>query len=257
MASSDATHGILALGIDTAGPADSVALTQDTQCLASFSLQQPASSFRPLLRLIDLVCTQVGCELADVAMLAVNTGPGAFTGIRVGLATALGLALAYNMPVVGCSTFEALVALVPSWHGLLCPVVTARKGEVYAALYRRDGERVQEEVPGMVIAPEALCTLVQERTLFLGSGVDVYGKTFATSLGDRAVCVNTHTAAPGLAGSIARVAYRRFQTTGVDAVAVPQPLYIRPADARLPRVAANAARDVSLSGALQAGGEPE
>lgn len=246
MASSEATHGILALGIDTSGPADSVALLQDTRCLASISVQQPASSSRPLLRLVDLACAQVGYELADVTLLAVNVGPGAFTGIRVGLATAQGLALAYNKPLIGCNAFEALVALVPHWQGLLCPVINARKGEVYAALYRRDGEQIHEEHAGIVVAPEVLCTLVQERTLFLGSGVDVYGGTFATCLGERAVCVNTHMAEPGLAAAVAQVGYRCFHTDGAESFSVPQPLYVRSADARMPRVAANAAAGLSL-----------
>jgi tRNA threonylcarbamoyladenosine biosynthesis protein TsaB len=204
------------------------------------------------LRLVDVVCAQAGYVLADVTMFAVNVGPGAFTGIRVGLATAQGLALAYNKPVIGCNAFEALVALVPQWQGLVCPVINARRGEVYAALYRQDGEQVHEECAGIVVTPEALCALVRERTLFLGSGVGVYGEVFATCLGERAVCVNTHAAERGLAAAVARVGARRFPMTETELLCTLQPLYVRPADARMPRVAANAAIGLREQDTLQA-----
>jgi tRNA threonylcarbamoyladenosine biosynthesis protein TsaB len=123
----------LILGIDTTGPVDSVALARGEHIVASLSLRQPPMSSRPLLRLIDVLCVQAQCALADVTALAVNVGPGAFTGLRIGLATAQGLAVAYGKPLLGCTAFEALLTLVPQWQGALCLVVQARKGEVYAA----------------------------------------------------------------------------------------------------------------------------
>ena len=229
------------LGIDTAGLADNVALVANEQILASFSLRQPAMGSRPLLRLIDMVCAQVGCAVADMAALAVNIGPGAFTGIRVGLATAQGLALAYAKPLIGCSAFEALVSLVPCWSGQLCPIVQAHRGEVYAAFYRCQDEVMQETVAGMVLTPAALCADIKERTLFLGSGVSAYGAEVAATLGAQAVCINIVEAETGLAATIARRGHVRLQAVGPDALPMPQPLYIRPADARLPRVAAQVA----------------
>lgn len=229
------------LGIDTAGPVDSVALIEEEYILASFSLRQPSTSSRPLLRLIDVVCAQVGRTLADVAALAVNVGPGAFTGIRVGLATAQGLALAYDKPVVGCNAFEALVSLAPYWPGQLCPLLQAHKGEVYAAFYRRQDEVVRETAPGIVVTPAALCALIQERTLFLGSGVPIYGAELVATLGEQAICIHVVEAERGLAVSVARYGQTRLQAVGSEALPMPKPLYIRPADARLPRVAANAA----------------
>lgn len=230
------------LGIDTAGPADNVALVTDKGILASFSLRQPAIASRPLLRLIDGVCAQAGYAMADMTALAVNVGPGAFTGIRVGLATAQGLALAYAKPLVGCSAFEALVSLVPYWSGLLCPVLQAHRGEVYAAFYRRQGEVVQETVSGMVLTPAELCAYIKEPTLFLGSGVLAYGAELTATLGEQAVCINIVEAETGLAATIARRGQARLQAVGPEALPMPQPLYIRPADARLPRVAAPAAK---------------
>ena len=120
------------------------------------------------MRLVDAVCAQVGCRINDLGGFAVSLGPGGFTSLRVGLATAQGLAMATGKPLVGCSTFEALVAMAAGWHGIVCPVLEARRGEVYAAFYCRQDATVREIMPGMVTTPDALCTLVTERTLFLG-----------------------------------------------------------------------------------------
>ncbi|MDH3599427.1 MAG: tRNA (adenosine(37)-N6)-threonylcarbamoyltransferase complex dimerization subunit type 1 TsaB [Candidatus Tectomicrobia bacterium] len=235
----------LILGIDTTGPADNVALVRGEQILATLSLRQLPLSSRPLLRLIDTVCTQANAGLDEVTAIAVNVGPGAFTGLRVGLATVHGLALAYHKPLVGCTAFEALAAAVTHWQGMICPVVQARKGEVYAAFFRRQDAGVYETHPGVVLTPSALCDRVREPTLFLGSGAIAYRETLTAMLGAHAVCLQTVEAEMGLAVSVARLGSRRLQVAGSAPLPVPQPLYIRAADARLPRIAANAAGVVS------------
>jgi tRNA threonylcarbamoyladenosine biosynthesis protein TsaB len=226
---------VIVLGIDTAGPAGSVALVGGGEVLGSLYIRRSSAFSRPLLRSIDQLFDWTGYTLADLQGLAVNVGPGAFTGIRIGLAMAQGLAMASGKPLVGCSAFEALVALAAGWEGAICPVLNAYKGEVYAALYHRVGRQVQQVMPGMVVTPEVLCTLVRERTLFLGSGVKTYGAVLTATLGESAVCVDTGLEEVGLAVSIARVGQTRLQEAETALLPMPRPLYIRSADARLPR----------------------
>jgi tRNA threonylcarbamoyladenosine biosynthesis protein TsaB len=142
--------------------------------------------------------------------------------------------MATGKPLVGCSTFEALVAMAAGWHGIVCPVLEARRGEVYAAFYGRQDTTVREVMPGMVTTPEALCTLVTERTLFLGSGVRVYGALWAATLGAHAVCLENGVEGE-LAVSVARLGQARLYHTSTAAWQTLTPLYIRAADARLPR----------------------
>lgn len=222
------------LGIDTAGGSSSVALVDGTQLLASLSLQHTPPIAPHLMDLVHTLCTQVGCRVADLAGLAVNLGPGGFTSLRVGLATAQGLAMALGKPLAGCSTFEALVACATGWDGLVCPVLDARRGEVYAACYRCHGTTVHETMPGTVLTPEALCAEMRERTLFLGSGVRTYGALFAATLGPQAVCLEMMTEG-AMAVHVARVGQQRLRDA--DPAVQPRltPLYIRAADARLPR----------------------
>ena len=120
-------------------------------------------------------------------------------------------------------------------------MIQARQGEVYAAFYRRQGNVVRETASGMVVTPAALSALVTEPTLFMGSGVRAQGAGLVGALGARAVCIDTTDAETGLAVRVARVGQVRLQTVGPEALPVPQPLYVRPADARLPLIAANAA----------------
>jgi len=222
------------LGIDTAGRSGSVALVDETQVLASFYLRQAPPFSSHLMRLVDTVCAQAGCHISDLGGFAVSLGPGGFTSLRVGLATAQGLAMATGKPLVGCSTFEALVAMAAGWQGVVCPVLEARRGEVYAAFYGQQDATVREITPGMVTTPDALCTLVTERTLFLGSGVRAYRALLAATLGAHAVCLE-NVVEGELAASVARLGQVRLPHASTAARQTLTPLYIRAADARLPR----------------------
>jgi tRNA threonylcarbamoyladenosine biosynthesis protein TsaB len=228
-------RGAIILGIDTAGWVSGVALVAQGEGLASVAIRQGVTVARPLLRSIDRLLEWAGVTVADLAGIAVNVGPGTFTGLRVGLATAQGLAMASGKPLIGCSAFEALVALVPWWHGAICPVLEARRGEVYAALYHQANQPPQQVVPGMVVPPEQVCALITERTLLLGSGVKTYGALFTATLGERAVCMPGGLEDSGVAVSVARVGETRLEQVGSGELRPPVPLYIRPADARLPR----------------------
>jgi tRNA threonylcarbamoyladenosine biosynthesis protein TsaB len=231
---------VIVLGIDTAGPASGVALVAAGEVVASLAVRQTSVFARPLLRSIDRLLEWTGYTLAELGGIAVNVGPGAFTGVRVGLATAQGLAMASGKPLVGCSAFEALVACAAEWEGAICPVLDARKGEVYAALYQQHAHQHHQVWPGMVVTPEDLCPLIEERTLFLGSGTKVYGAVFTAALGERAVCVNLSVEELGIAVSVARVGQARLEGTAAGELTPPAPLYIRTADARLPRHTAKA-----------------
>ncbi len=238
--SSEAAPGIsigmavMILGIDTAGQSGSIALVDGPQILASFSLQHTPTISAHLLPLIETICAQTGCDIQSLEGLAVSLGPGGFTSLRVGLATAQGLAMALRKPLIGCSVFEAFVASAAGWDGLVCPVLEARRGEVYAAWYRREGTAIQEMRPGSVTTPAELCTLVTERTLFLGSGVRVYGALFQATLGAHAVCLES-LAEGTLAVYVACVGETRLRALGPGTPQALTPLYIRAADARLPR----------------------
>ena len=240
------------LGIDTASPSCSAALVQASDVIACSRLVEQSRASTHLVRLVDDLCAGAGVAVSELAGVAINLGPGAFTGLRVGLATAQGLVAAHRLPLAGCSTFEALVDAAGDWDGPICPFIEARRGEVYAAFYRRRDGQADETMPGMAVTPDALCSLVQERTLFLGSGVATYGSLVASRLGGLAVCrdLGSDTA---LAANVARLGGERLASCAPDDGCRLTPIYIRAADARLPRRKTSPAAQRHEEGATHAG----
>jgi tRNA threonylcarbamoyladenosine biosynthesis protein TsaB len=161
-------------------------------------------------------------------VFAVATGPGSFTGLRVGIATMQGLAFAEGKPLVGVSGFDAL-ARIAGTDGRVATWVDAWRGEVFAALYE-DGRETQSPV---VSRPEILLEPLRGRpTLFIGDGALAHGEAIRRTLGESArVAVP---AAPPLAGTIALLAEQASQTGEHHPHAI-RPLYIRRTDAELAR----------------------
>jgi tRNA threonylcarbamoyladenosine biosynthesis protein TsaB len=147
------------LGFDTATSATTVALTRDGEPLEA--RDDPPAGERPrhtaqLLALARELLDRAGLAFGDVDLLGVGTGPGSFTGLRIGVATARALALATGAPVAGVSTLHALAAAVEAEPGtLVLPVVDARRGEAFAAGWR-DGEQVFE---ARAMSPDELVEL--------------------------------------------------------------------------------------------------
>ena len=117
-------------------------------------------------------------------MVAVGQGPGSFTGLRIGLAVAKGLAWAAGKPLIGVPTLDTLAASPPEASLPVCPVVDARKGQVYAALYQRDSTgRLKSLRPAGAFAPEDLARFIGQPTIFVGDGARTWGSVLAETLG--------------------------------------------------------------------------
>lgn len=127
-----------------------------------------------LLPLVRTVLADGGCSVGEVGLIAVSSGPGSFTGLRVGMSTAKGLAMATGCAVVSVPTLEALAAVAVARSGLLCPVLDARKGEVYGGVFRNRGGRLQRMVADAAATPESFAAAVSEPCVLLGDGVEVY-----------------------------------------------------------------------------------
>ena len=129
------------LGIDSSSPDCSVAILDNQKILSQRSGHRRSSFSDQLLPLVDEVLSSAGMELDDVDGFAIATGPGSFTGLRVGMSLIKGFILATEKPFVGVDTLEALAALVPLTDFAICPILDARKSEVYSALFSyKDGQ---------------------------------------------------------------------------------------------------------------------
>ncbi len=164
---------MLVLGLETATPYGSVALVGPQGLLAESTALVPMRHLEWLIPAIERVLADAGVSRMQVEGLAVSQGPGGFTGLRIGIATATAWARASGVPLVGVSTLEALAAVAAS-SGLVVPVLDARRGEVAAAVFRReDGQHLTRVREDTVLPPEALGGLVPggEPVLLLGDGL--------------------------------------------------------------------------------------
>jgi tRNA threonylcarbamoyladenosine biosynthesis protein TsaB len=124
------------LAVDTATTSCSVAIVDKTSLLSEFTLYREQTHSKHLMDMIKAALRMSGLNFSDLDGFAVTRGPGSFTGLRIGISTIKGLAVVLEKPVVGVSSLEALALQVSYSRDLICPILDARKGEVYFSRYR-------------------------------------------------------------------------------------------------------------------------
>ena len=135
---------MLILALDSTAVVASVALCRDEQVLACFTVKNGNTHSQTLLPMVEAVLKSAEVNISDIDLFACCTGPGSFTGVRIGTATIKGLAFSQNKPCVGVSTPEALAENLVPFDGVICPVMNARRGQVYNALFTlENGELVR------------------------------------------------------------------------------------------------------------------
>ena len=185
-----------------------------------------------LLPMIDAACQSSGLTIAELDRIAVVSGPGSFTGVRIGVSTVKGLAHAHNTPCVAVDALEAMAAGAGEFSGVICPIQDARAGQVYGAAFTAGDarpERLMEDIPLKLEEYVEIIRSFGDRFLFLGDGMPVHREKLMKILGDAAVF-----AKPALAflrpASVAYLASLTEDT--VDYLAL-EPLYLRAPNAAL------------------------
>lgn len=236
---------MLTLAIDTATKTMSVALLSCGGIVAETFLNVNVNHSLLLLPVIDDICLRGQVKLAEIDVFACTTGPGSFTGLRIGVSTIKGFALATGRPVAGISTLEALAFNAAGASMLVCPMLDARKEQVYTAMYRPFPrgtlERVGEE---KLTDPASYLADIHEDCLFLGDGAMKYEGMIRSVLSTRSFFASGHqqhvrAAAVGLLGE------RDVQRGNLlDPVTI-SARYIRKSEAELKRWSAEKRDDVS------------
>lgn len=178
---------MLTLAIDTTGATVSAALLEDQAILAETFVNTGANHSLQLMPAIKHIYDLAGVSLAMTELFACTLGPGSFTGVRIGVSTIKGLAMATDRPVVGLSTLEALAANMGAFSGTICPILDAQRGQIYAAAYELDGNFIpQLRHEGRLAAPESFMSLFdrEEKVLFLGSGAVKYADLINNTLSE-------------------------------------------------------------------------
>lgn len=168
---------MLILSVDTTTFSGSVAILKETKLLAEVSLDSSLTYSERLLPSIHFMLQAVSLKIEDVDAYALAVGPGSFTGIRIGLSTVKSFAYASGKPIAPISTLKALAMKL--WHPqnrLFCPLLDAKKGEVYAALFESKGRKLNETIPQGAYSPDHFLSLLPSHRIisFIGNGVNVY-----------------------------------------------------------------------------------
>ncbi|HIR75958.1 MAG TPA: tRNA (adenosine(37)-N6)-threonylcarbamoyltransferase complex dimerization subunit type 1 TsaB [Candidatus Choladousia intestinipullorum] len=171
------------LALDSSGLVASVAIVSDDTLLAEYTVNYKKTHSQTLLPMLDEVAKMIELDLNSVDAIAVAAGPGSFTGLRIGSATAKGLGLALGKPLVHIPTVDALACNLYGCGSLICPLMDARRSQVYTGIYTfEDGElRIIKEQSPMAVEQiaEELNALGRE-VVFLGDGVPVYREMLST-----------------------------------------------------------------------------
>ncbi|MFQ5989017.1 MAG: tRNA (adenosine(37)-N6)-threonylcarbamoyltransferase complex dimerization subunit type 1 TsaB [Candidatus Methylomirabilales bacterium] len=224
---------MIVLGVESASTQGGVALVGGQGVVAEYVLNIEATYAERLMPAIDRLLHDARISIPEVEGLAVSIGPGSFTGLRIGLSTVKGLALATGKPVVGIPTLRALAWSFPYCRYPICSILDARKKEVYCALFEYHGPNLICLMEETALDPEALAKRIDRPTLFVGDGWRVYGSFFQEALGRLAVPPpSSRGVSPAAVADLGR---RRLLQGEKDAIEDLVPRYIRPSEAELKR----------------------
>jgi tRNA threonylcarbamoyladenosine biosynthesis protein TsaB len=162
-----------------------VALVEDDNLIAEYTVNNKKTHSQTLLPMLDAVVTSSELNLNSIEAIAVAEGPGSFTGLRIGSATVKGLSLALNKPVVPVPTLEGLAYNMWGSQNLICPIMDARRNQVYTALYRFDDDKLICELEQVPMDIDELLDIIaekKEKVTFVGDGIKIYSSRIADKL---------------------------------------------------------------------------
>ena len=169
------------LALDSSGLVASVAVLENDDCIAEYTINYKKTHSQTLLPMLDEVSKMIELDLSSIDAIAVAAGPGSFTGLRIGSATAKGLGQALNKPLVGIPTVDGLAYNMYATDKLICPLMDARRNQTYTGLY--EFVRTEEKYHLNIVKEQCAVALdeiidcinkIQREVIFLGDGVPVF-----------------------------------------------------------------------------------
>ena len=232
------------LGLDSSGIVASVAIVEDDVLIAEYTVNYTKTHSQTLLPMLDEIAKMTELDLNSIDAIAVAAGPGSFTGLRIGSATAKGLGLALKKPLIAIPTVEGLAYNLYDISGLICPIMDARRKQVYTGIYRFTDHQLKVVEDQMAVPMETVIEKLNqygEAVTFLGDGVPVFHELIAEKMtvpySFAPAHVNKQRAAA--VATLGEIYYRQGKTeTAMEHV----PDYLRVSQAERERAAREAAK---------------
>lgn len=165
------------LAIDSSGMVASIAVIEDEKLIGEFTINYKKTHSQTLLPMLDEVAKMIELDLNTIDAIAVAAGPGSFTGLRIGSATAKGLGLALDKPLISIPTVDGLAYNLAGCSTLVCPLMDARRNQVYTGIYSFAGYQLQTHLAQCAVSIEDIISQVNQysrEVTFLGDGVAVH-----------------------------------------------------------------------------------
>ena len=221
------------LAIETATIAGSVAVADDSiGLIGEVRVDIRIAHAERLMPSIEWLLNSSRISIKDIDAFAISIGPGSFTGLRIGLSTAKGFSFAAKKPLVPVPTLDAFARTMPYCSHMLCPMLDARRNEVYAALYKWENDGYVKIISETAINPEELLKRIKGPVVFMGEGVRTYRELISGILGEDAIIAPSSKMSPS-ASTVAELAIEQIkQGVTTDPVTL-SPCYIRKSEAEI------------------------
>lgn len=212
--------------------AGSIAINTDDRLIAGIMLDINVAHSERLMSCIEWLLKASRLSTDDIDAIAISIGPGSFTGLRIGLSTAKGLSYATRKPLIAVPTLDAFARRIPFTQYNICPMLDARKDEVYTGLYRWNGDNLEKIIHETAIRADEFLRLISGRTIFMGDGARLYKRLIANTLKDDAFFAPPNMMNPS-ASTIAEIAIEKFRRGETADLLTITPLYIRRSEAEI------------------------
>lgn len=231
------------LALDSSGLVASVAVLEDEVLLAEYTVNYKKTHSQTLLPMLDTIAQMIELDLNSLDAIAVAAGPGSFTGLRIGSATAKGLGLALDKPLVAVPTVEALAYNLYGTTGLICPIMDARRNQVYTGIYRFENGEMSVICDQQAVKVDELAADLNargEHVTFLGDGVPVYKERLSELLTVKFDFAPAHLSRQR-AGAVGALGMKYYAQGRIQSAREHQPEYLRLSQAERERAERKAA----------------
>ncbi|MCT4592724.1 MAG: tRNA (adenosine(37)-N6)-threonylcarbamoyltransferase complex dimerization subunit type 1 TsaB [Anaeromicrobium sp.] len=221
------------LSIDTSSIVSTVSIMDEHKLMGEEIVNSKLTHSEKLMPAIDRVLKNCDLTIDDIDVIAVALGPGSFTGIRIGIATAKALAHSKGKNIIGISTLDGLALNMPMCHMLVCPILDARRNQVYTAVYKWDRDNLEIIRKHEAIELDSVLEYLMDRpesVVFLGDGVEKYRQVIEEKLKDKAYFAPNSVNMPR-ASSIGEIALKRASSNDFDNLYGLNPTYLRKSEA--------------------------
>ena len=226
---------MIILSIDSSTPVAGIAVSDGMQLLGEITLNTKNTHSEKLMPLVKHLLDELTLSVNDLDAIAVTQGPGSFTGLRIGMATAKGLAQGAGKKLIAVPTLDCLAQNLLHYPGIICPIMNAQKKQVYTAIYRSGRDKLERLSDYQAIAVEQLAAQLkelQEDVWFVGDGVAAFADVFQELLGDACRFADGHNILPR-AGALAMLAAERASEEQFDDLYQAELIYIRKSEAEV------------------------